>query len=113
MAETLAGHLRDRRANMVRHMGLFHWIFGKHPPRPPDPERTCEAAWLPMWQAQMVLHELLERDIPAVVSEDFTSHLRFCAREPMARIFVMEPRLVEAEQVIEGLESCPTAHQGM
>ena len=94
-------------------MGLFHWIFGKHPPRPPDPERTCEAAWLPMWQAQMVLHELLEREVPAVVSEDFTSHLRFGAREPMARIFVMEPRLVEAETIIEEIIGHPPAHQGM
>jgi len=50
----------------------MHWIFGKHPPRPPDPDRTCEAAWLPMWQAQLVLHELWESDIPAVMSEDFT-----------------------------------------
>jgi len=94
-------------------MGLFHWIFGKHPPRPPDPERTCEAAWLPMWQAQLVLHELWEREIPAVVSEDFTSHLRFGAREPMARIFVMEPRLVEAEAAIEEIIGHPPAHLGM
>ena len=60
-------------------MGFLHWIFGKHPPRPPDPHRTCEAAWLPMWQAQLVLHELWEADIPAVMSEDFTSHMRFAA----------------------------------
>jgi hypothetical protein len=98
---------------MVMHMGLFHWIFGKHPPRPPDPERTCEAAWLPMWQAQLVLHELWEREVPAVVSEDFTSHLRFGAREPMARIFVIEPRLVEAEAIIEEITGHPPAHQGM
>ena len=42
---------------------------------------------------QLVLHELWERDVPAVIAEDFTSHLRFGAREPMARIYVMEPRL--------------------
>jgi hypothetical protein len=93
-------------------MGLMHWIFGKHPPRPPDPERTCEAAWLPMWQAQLVLYELWESDIPAVMSEDFTSHLRFAAREPMARIFVTEPRLVAATEVIERVTGFPPAHQG-
>lgn len=94
-------------------MGIIHWIFGKHPPRPVDPERTVEAAWLPMWQAQLVLHELWEHEIPAVMSEDFTSHLRFGAREPMARLYVMEPRLREAEQVIEDLTGYPPAHQGM
>jgi hypothetical protein len=93
-------------------MGLFHWIFGKHPPRPPDPERTAEAAWLPMWQAQLVLHELWEREIPAVVSEDHSSHLIMVSREPMARIFVMEPRLAEAEAVIEEIIGHPPGHQG-
>ena len=92
-------------------MGLFHWIFGKHPPRPIDPERTVEAAWLPMWQAQLVLHELWERDIPSVVSEDHTSHLIMTAREPMARIFVMEPVLARAEAVIEEITGWPPAHQ--
>jgi len=94
-------------------MGLWHWIFGKHEPRPPDPERTVEAAWLPMWQAHLVLHELLERDVHAVVSEDFTSHWRGGSREPMARIFVMEPRLADAEAIIEELTGFPPAHQGM
>jgi hypothetical protein len=94
-------------------MGVLHWIFGKHEPRQPDPERTTEAAWLPMWQAQLVLHELWEREIPAVMSEDFTSHLRFGAREPMARIFVMEPRLASATAVIEEITGFPPAHLGI
>ena len=93
-------------------MGLMHWIFGKHPPRPPDPERTCEAAWLPMWQAQLVLYELWESDIPAVMSEDFTSHLRFAARGPMARIFVTEPRLAAATEVIERVHRLPARPPG-
>ena len=63
-------------------------MFGRHETRPPDADRSIEAAWLPLWQAQLVLHELWEREIPAVQSEDFTSHLRFGSREPMARIFV-------------------------
>ncbi|MEX2628269.1 MAG: hypothetical protein WD225_15390 [Ilumatobacteraceae bacterium] len=93
-------------------MGLFNWIFGKHEPRQPDPERSAEAAWLPLWQAQLVLHELWEREIPSVMSEDHTSHMRFGAREPMARIWVMEPRLVEAERAIEEITGVPPAHQG-
>jgi hypothetical protein len=81
-------------------VGFFQWAFGRHEPRPPDADKSIEAAWLPLWQAQLVLHELWERDIPAVQSEDFTSHLRFGSREPMARIFVMEPRLADALDVI-------------
>jgi hypothetical protein len=81
-------------------VGFFQWVFGRHEPRPPDADKSIEAAWLPLWQAQLVLHELWERDIPAVQSEDFTSHLRFGSREPMARIFVMEPRLADALDVI-------------
>ncbi len=65
-----------------------------------------------MWQAQLVLHELWEHEIPAVMSEDFTSHLRFGAREPMARIFVMETRLAQATKVIEEVTGYPPAHQG-
>jgi hypothetical protein len=71
-------------------MGIWNWTFGKHEPRPPDPERSCEAAWLPLWQAQMVLHELLERDIPAVVAEDFRGsdrgHHGLPARPPRSLI---------------------------
>lgn len=66
---------------------------------------------MPMWQAHLVLHELWEREIPAVLSEDHTSHLIFTAREPMARIFVMEPQLAAAEGVIEELTGFPPAHQ--
>lgn len=92
---------------------MFHWIFGKHEPRPPDPERTVEAAWMPIWQAHLVLHELWEREIPAVISEDHSSHWRGGAREPMARIFVMEPLLARSEGIIEELTGYPPAHLGM
>jgi hypothetical protein len=92
-------------------MGILHWIFGKHPVRPPDPERTVEAAWMPIWQAHLVLHELWERDIPAVLSEDHTSHLIFTAREPMARIFVMEPALAGAVATIVEITGYPPARQ--
>jgi len=66
---------------------------------------------MPMWQAHLVLHELWEREIPAVLSEDHTSHMIFTAREPMARIFVMEPELAAAEHVIEEVTGFPPAHQ--
>jgi hypothetical protein len=69
-----------------------------------------EAAWLPLWQAQLVLHELWERDIPAVMAEDFSSQYRFGAREPMARLFVMEPRLEMAVAVIAEITGYPPAH---
>ncbi len=59
----------------------------------------------------MVLHELLEHDIPAVVSEDFSSHYRGGSIQPMARIFVMEPRRKEAEEAIEEITGYPPAHQ--
>jgi hypothetical protein len=74
-------------------------------PTPPtvDPERTVEVAWLPLWQAQLVVHELWEADLPCVLVEDSTSHLRLAARGPMARIFVMEPRRARAVAVIEAV----------
>lgn len=80
--------------------------------RPPRPDRVVEAAWLPLWQAQLVLHELHERGIPASMSEDHTSHLRFGARGPMARIFVMEPRLDSTRAVIEELIGVPPPRLG-
>jgi len=76
------------------------WLTAAPPPRTPRDDRVVEAAWLPLWQCQLVLHDLWENEVPATMSEDHTSHLRLAAREPMARIFVMEPRLAEAQRVI-------------
>ena len=61
-------------------------------PRPPRPDHVVEVAWLPLWQCQLALHDLWENEIPATMAEDHTSMLRFAAREPMGRIFVMEVR---------------------
>jgi hypothetical protein len=58
------------------------------------------------------LHELHERGIPASMAEDHTSHLRFGARGPMARIFVMEPRLESTRSVIEELIGVPPPRLG-
>ena len=88
-------------------MGLRAWLFGPPRPRPVRADRVVEAAWLPLWQAQLVIHELLEREMPATMAEDHTSHLRFGAREPMARIFVMEPRLDATRAVIEEITGTP------
>ena len=83
------------------------------PPETYRPGTVGRGGLVPMWQAQLVIHELWEREIPCVMSEDFTSHLRFGAREPMARIFVMEPRLAEAEGVITEVTGHPPKHLGM
>lgn len=88
-------------------MGLVRravdWLAGRDPPKPPKPDRVVEAAWLPLWQAQLVLHELWERELPATMAEDHTSLLRYAAREPMARIFVMQERLDEIRAAIEDI----------
>ena len=49
----------------------WHWVFGKHLPKPPDPDRTVEAGWIPQWMAPMVVEELNAQGIPAVTSDDY------------------------------------------
>jgi hypothetical protein len=88
-------------------MGLWHWVFGRHEPRPPRPDRVVELAWLPLWQAQLVLHHLWEAEIPVTMSEDHTAMYRFGAREPMARLYVMEVRLAAAREVMAELDVRP------
>lgn len=66
-----------------------------------------------MWQAPMIVAELKQQGVHATMSEDLTSHLRFGAREPMARIFVMEPNKAEAESIITAITGFPPAHQGV
>jgi len=87
----------------------WHWVFGKHLPKPPNPERTVEAAWIPFWQAQMIVDELVAEGIPAVMTEDFSIHLTMYSREPMARIFVTEERKADARAVIEDITGTPPA----
>jgi hypothetical protein len=79
---------------------LRDWLLGRDPVRPPRPDRVVEAAWLPLWQAQLVLHALWEQDLPVTMAEDHTSLLRYAAREPMARLFVMEDRRDEVRAAI-------------
>ena len=84
-------------------MGIRSWLFGTREPRPPRPDHVVEVAWLPLWQCQLALHDLWENEIPATMAEDHTAMLRFAAREPMARIFVME---VLAEAARAAINSC-------
>jgi hypothetical protein len=79
---------------------LYRWMTD---PTPPEikPDRMVEAAWLPLWQAQLVVGALWEADVPCAMAEDSTSHLRLACIQPMARIFVMEPRKAEAQALIE------------
>jgi hypothetical protein len=89
----------------------WHWVFGKHVPPPPDPDRTVEAGWVPFWQAQMIVDVLVADGIPAVTAEDFGLHLTMYSREPMARIFVTEDRRADAEAVIAEITGVPPAHR--
>ena len=89
----------------------WNWVFGKHPPRPPDPDRVVEAAWVPMWQSRMIVDELNAQGIPAVVNEEFSVHLTMYSRQPMARIFVTEDRKADAESVIEDLTGLAPTHR--
>jgi hypothetical protein len=77
-----------------------------------DPDRVVEVAWLPLWQVHLVMPRLLDGGIPATFSEDHTSHLRFAAMQPMGRIFVMEPRLEQAYEMIRELTGEDPPRQG-
>ena len=89
----------------------WHWVFGKHEPKPPNPDRTVEAAWLPFWQAQFVTDELVAQGVPAVWNEDFNIHIGVYQREPMARIFVTEDRQAEAEEIVEAVTGLEPRHR--
>jgi hypothetical protein len=85
----------------------WHWVFGKHPPKPPDPDRTVEAGWVPQWMAPMVVEELVAQGIPAVSADDFALNPMMHSREAMARIFVTEDRRVAAREVMTDILGHP------
>jgi len=81
-------------------MTVLGRLFGDIARRGPKEDRVVEVAWLPLWQCQLALHDLWENEIPATMAEDHTSMIRFAAREPMGRIFVMERRAQIARAAI-------------
>jgi hypothetical protein len=87
----------------------WHWVFGKHLPTPPDPDRTVEAGWIPQWMAPMIVDELNAQGIPAVTSDDYNLNPLMSSREPMARVFVTEDRKIEAREVITDILGHPPA----
>ena len=89
----------------------WNWVFGKHLPEPPNPDRVAEAGWVPLWQSQLLAEELRAAGIPAVVNEEFSVHLTTYTREPMARIFVTEDRLHDAEAIIEEVTGSRPIHR--
>ena len=79
---------------------MLRWLLGPDQPRVPGPEEAVEVAWLPLWQCQLVLSALWDQDVPAVLAEDHTSHLRFASLVPMGRIFVLGVRLEAAREIV-------------
>lgn len=82
-------------------MGLWHWIFGKHPVRPPDPERTATAATLPRWQAEQVMEELAAAGIHAVLSDTHTSFMGGGSTEMMTRVYAAETDVHRVRAIID------------
>ena len=79
----------------------WHWVFGKHLPKPPNPDRTVEAGW--------IVDELNAQGIPAVTSDDYSLNPMMTSREPMARVFVTEDRKAEAREVMTDILGHPPA----
>ncbi len=80
--------------------GAWHWVFGKHEPKPPNPDRTVEAGWVPQWMAPMIVDELKAQGVPAVTTDDYNLNPYMNSREPMARVFVTEDRKAEAREIM-------------
>ncbi|MDC3402473.1 DUF2007 domain-containing protein, partial [bacterium] len=87
-------------ALMPTFRSAWHWAFGKHEPKPPNPDRTVEAGWVPQWMAPMIVDELHAQGVPAVTTDDYNLNLYMNSREPMARVFVTEDRRAEAREVM-------------
>lgn len=94
-------------------LGEFWEYFWGRGDDEPSGERTVEAAWVPMWQSQMLAAELIAAGIPAQVAEDYGINLLVHSREPMARIFVTDDRLAEAETLIEEIIGHPPRHRSV
>jgi len=108
---TLRSAVVPGRLLMVTLREAWHWAFGKHEPRPPDPDRTVEAGWVPQWMAPMIVEELRAQGIPAVTTDDYSLNPYMNSREPMARVFVTEDRSAEARDVMTDILGHPPAHR--
>lgn len=86
-------------------MGVFHWIFGKHPPRPADPERSVGLELLPRWQAELVVQELETLGIRAAISDDQVAFRSNGRVDAGAQLFVMEPDADLARSIIAEMAS--------
>ena len=83
-------------------MGIRSWLFERdRTARHRDPITSSRSPGCRCGSASWRLHDLWENDIPATMAEDHTSMLRFAAREPMGRIFVMEVRAETARAAIK------------
>ncbi|MFN3258516.1 MAG: hypothetical protein ACE37B_22770 [Ilumatobacter sp.] len=89
------------------------WLLGRDEPKPPDPDKTVEAGWVPQWQSQMICDLLNAEGVPAVVTDDYGLNPMMTTREPMARIFVTEDRKAEAEEIIGDFLGHPPRHRGL
>ena len=103
----------------VRHAVNVGWLreFWEHfwgrSSDDPSAERTVEAAWVPLWQSQIITDELINDGIPARMVEDYGINMLVHSREPMARVFVTEDRRVEAESLIEEILGHPPRHRSV
>ena len=110
-AATLRFDARGGRTLMPTFRSAWHWVFGKHEPKPPNPDRTVEAGWVPQWMAPMIVDELNAQGIPAVTTDDFNLNPYMNSREPMARVFVTEDRKAEAREVLTDILGHPPAQR--
>lgn len=89
------------------------WLLGRDDPKPPNPDRTVEAAWVPLWQSQILTDELNAQGVPAVVTDDYSINPMMTTTEPMARIFVTEDRRAEAQEILADLLGHEPRHRGL
>jgi hypothetical protein len=111
VADTLRPRALDGPELMPTFRSAWHWVFGKHEPKPPNPDRTVEAGWVPQWMAPMIVDELNAQGVPAVTTDDYNLNPYMNSREPMARVFVTEDRKAEAREIMTDILGHPPAHR--
>ena len=87
-------------------MTIFRWIFGKHVPRQPDPNRSAAVAKVPRWQAEMAIEALADAGIAATFADDFTAYLTITSHGTTVTIFAMEPDVLAGREVLAELTGC-------